>query len=91
MSESHREKYRRFARERHIAITNLSLFRVSSLWRLRELAAADPHLNNISLALFDGLTHSYNFYNPRNRMTLAEGTSVYKTLLLDLAEHGWPK
>jgi hypothetical protein len=82
---THDEYYRQFAKEHHIAITGITLFGVRDMEHLRQLIKADPNLNNIPLKYFDSMTNSYNMYNPHDRMTLAEGASVYKTLLKDLA------
>lgn len=85
-TEEHRAKYQALAKQKHLAITNLTLFGVRDVEHLRTLLAADEHLNNIPLRRFDNLTHTYNLYHPRDRMTLCEGCCVYKELLRQIAE-----
>jgi len=85
MSEpTHADKFRAMAKEKHIAITNLSLFGLRGEEHLRELLREDKHLNNIPLRLFDGLTGAFNSMHPVMRMSLSEGTYIYKQLLEDL-------
>lgn len=83
---THQEKYQAFAKAHHLAITKAELFGLKGLDDLKAKLAADPHLNNIPLGRFDMMTHSYNAYNPQNRMTLADGCCAYKELLRQLAE-----
>lgn len=82
---SHDDYYLQLAREHHIALTNLDLFGLVSLEQLREFLAADRHLNNIPLRRFDAMTASYNAYNPRTRLSFADGCCIYKALLKQLA------
>jgi len=84
---SHDDYYLQVAKEHHIALNknDLSSFGVRSLSHLRDLLQEDENLNSIPLSVFDGLTVSYNMYNPQSRLTPAEGTCVYKALLKELA------
>ena len=83
---SHDEYYRQFAKDRHIAVReiDLKLFEIKNLSELQRLVQADPNLNNIPLEVFDSMTAAFNALNPENRMSYAEGSCVYKTLLRDL-------
>jgi len=85
----HEQKYRKMARDKHITITGEEslqrFFGVRDKAHLRQLIAEDEHLNNIPLRKFDRLTEAFNMYHPDMRMTLAEGTSLYKRLLRDYA------
>ena len=90
MATEHELKYRRMAREKGITLRGElnSIFGVRGKEHLQQLIAEDPHLNNIPLRRFDNLTNTFNTFNafhPEMRMTLAEGTSLYKQLLRDFA------
>ena len=87
---THDEYYLALAGEHHIAVQeyDLMLLGIVSLVHLRDLLRRDPLLNMIPLYLFDGLTRRYNTQHPRQRLTLAEGCCVYKTLLKQLAAEG---
>ena len=82
----HEVKYRKFAADRNVVLTDLSLqfFNIRDLNHLKQLIKEDENLNNVSLLRFDLMTISYNNYNRTNRITFSEGTSMYKQLLLDM-------
>ena len=83
---THSDTYRKLAAKHHITITNLNLFGIKDIKHLRELIKEDPYLNNISLGVFDSLTWAYNSYHPSSRLSLVQGTCIYKQLLLDIGK-----
>ena len=82
---THEDYYKGLAKEHSITIIDAKLFGLNSVEELRAKLAADEHLNNIPLRVFDGITGSYNIYNPYNPLTLSDGCCIYKTLLKQLA------
>lgn len=80
-TRDHYEKWEQFAKDRHIAITNLSLFGLAGKEDLLERYKKDPNLNNIPLSIFDNLWITYRCFCRPKTWALYEGACVYKHLL----------
>lgn len=81
-TKEHYEKWRDFVKERGLAITDLSTFHLKSVEDLQVKFQADPHLNNISLQIFDNIWISYKVYARPKLWALYEGACAYKHLLI---------
>ena len=82
-TRAHHEKWEKCANERHLKITNLSLFGLRDKEDLLERYLEDPRsLNTIPLNYFDSLWRTYRLYQRPKTWALHEGACVYKHLLI---------
>ena len=81
----HEQKYEDLCKRFGIAWTDKSPKLVRETTdSLREKHAQDRHLNNVPLALWDGLAYSFMVYNRGSRLSLAEVVCMEKHAAMKL-------
>lgn len=82
-TRSHYQKWEAFVQERHLAITDLSVFGLKDIAELQARYERDPSgLNTIHLSIFDNLWLAYRALQRPKIWALYEGACAYKHLLI---------